>query len=586
MAEARVSVNLDEFSCPICLDLLKDPVSLPCGHSFCMSCINTQWDGEARSRVYSCPMCKQRFSPRPALGRNIVLAEMVEKLKKTRVPERTLAGPEDVECDVCVGKKHKAVYSCLVCLASYCQVHFNLHRELNPGNTHRVTKARYKLQDRICRQHNRLQDVLCFTEERLVCSECVRCSCTGHNTTTFTSHRYRQQQEIGKIRTQVLQRTQAAENSVKDLKKAIQSIKSSAKKTLDQSEKIFAELMSSAERKRSEIRGIIKAAEGAEVQQAQEILKRMEQEVTKLKKIDDELVQLPHLDDDFLFLRTSRSLSDFSAFDDVTHITVDLSPFKEIQNSVSELAIKVKEFCTTGLHTTSSSVNRCHMVQTSVPMLREDFLQYFRQMTVDPRTNHKDLQLSEAKRKITFGGTNPNNDRGPERFNYYAQALCREALQERCYWEVEWGGQQVYIAASYRGVERTGCCSDVGFGHNDKSWSLCCKSSRFVFFHNAQKTVISGPVSTRIGIYLDHTAGSLSFYSITGTTKLLHRVRTTFTEPLYAGFWVFNGSSVKLCEKNEKVPPHTRPAAANTTLGELQFSLNYNCNQYVKSSVF
>lgn len=92
MAEARVSVNLNEFTCPICLDLLKDPVSVACGHSFCMYCINRQWDGQVHSRVYTCPLCKQRFSPRPILGRNIMLVEMVKKLKKTRVPERTLAG--------------------------------------------------------------------------------------------------------------------------------------------------------------------------------------------------------------------------------------------------------------------------------------------------------------------------------------------------------------------------------------------------------------------------------------------------------------------------------------------------------------
>lgn len=192
MAEARVSVNLDEFTCAICLHLLKDPVSVPCGHSFCMSCINTQWDGEARRKVYTCSMCKQQFSPRPVLGRNIMLAGMVEKLKKTRVAERTLAGPEDVECDVCVGQKYKAVKSCLVCVASYCQAHFDLHNELNPSNTHKVTDTRYNVKDRICSTHNKLKDVLCVTEERVVCSECAY-SCNHHNTIKFANDREQHQ---------------------------------------------------------------------------------------------------------------------------------------------------------------------------------------------------------------------------------------------------------------------------------------------------------------------------------------------------------------------------------------------------------
>lgn len=183
-------------------------------------------------------------------------------------------------------------------------------------------------------------------------------------------------------------------------------------------------------------------------------------------------------------------------------------------------------------------------------------------MTVDPSTAHTDLQLSEGNRKITFDDTKPNMDRGPDTFNYYAQALCREPLQERCYWEVEWAGKQVYIAASYRGVERKGCCYHFGFGHNDKSWSLRCNSTGLVFFHNARKTIISGPVPTRVGIYLDHRAGSLSFYSITDTMTLLYRLCTTFTEPLHAAFWVFDDSSLQLCGENEKLLPHTHPTAA------------------------
>ncbi|XP_053346902.1 tripartite motif-containing protein 16-like [Clarias gariepinus] len=573
MAEARVSVNLDEFTCPICLDLLNDPVSIPCGHSFCVSCINTQWDTEEHRGAYSCPMCKHQFNPRPTLGRNVMLAEMVKKLRKTHVPERTLAGPEDVECDVCVGRKYKAVKSCLVCLASYCEIHFKLHNELNPGNTHKVTETRYGLKDRICSEHNKPKEAVCCTENKCVCCECLVDECRGHNTTTFRSYRFQQQGKVGNIQAQVLQRTQAAEKSMKNLKQAKKSIKSSAKTTPDRSEKIFAELIRSAEQRRSEIREIIKATEEAEVERAEETLQCMKREVLKLKKRENELVQLGHIDDDFDFVRECMTLFDFSPFGDAPHVIVNLSHFKEIQSSVSELEIKVKEFFQTGLHTKSTSVNRRHMVQTSVPILREDFLQYFRQLPVDPRTAHNNLQLSEGNRKVQFDDTKPNSDCGPEVFKWYAPALCREALQERCYWEVEWGGEQVYIAASYRGVERKTCCTFVGFGHNDISWSLCSNSSQLTFFYKSHETVIPHPVSTRIGVYLDHRGGSLSFYSITDTMTLLHRVRTTFTEPLHAGFWVFKDSRVKLCDRNKKVLPQTSPTVSNNTSHGLQFEI-------------
>src|SRR4029434_2276068 len=125
MAESSTQRE-NSFTCSVCLDLMKDPVAVPCGHTYCLGCIKGCWDQEDGKGIYSCPQCRQTFRPRPVLGRNILIAEMVEEFRKTRiqtdVPVSCPAGPGDVECDLCTGRKLKAVKSCLDCLLSYYQL--------------------------------------------------------------------------------------------------------------------------------------------------------------------------------------------------------------------------------------------------------------------------------------------------------------------------------------------------------------------------------------------------------------------------------------------------------------------------------
>ncbi|XP_062313800.1 NACHT, LRR and PYD domains-containing protein 12-like isoform X2 [Osmerus eperlanus] len=172
------------------------------------------------------------------------------------------------------------------------------------------------------------------------------------------------------------------------------------------------------------------------------------------------------------------------------------------------------------------------------------------ELTLDPNTAHRRLSLSEENRKVTWRREEQPYPDHPERFENCRQVLCREGLSGRCYWEAERSGRRVYIAVTYKGISRRGRGADCRLGDNNKSWSLVCDDNSYSAWHNNKRTAIPAPPSSshRVGVYLDWPAGTLSFYTVSSDTLThLHTFHSTFTEPLYPGFWVHD-SSVSLCQ--------------------------------------
>ncbi|KAM4539288.1 E3 ubiquitin/ISG15 ligase TRIM25-like [Odontesthes bonariensis] len=554
MAQKGDQLDRESFSFSICLDLLKDPVTIPCGHSYCRSCIKAHWDGEEQRGIHSCPQCRQTFKPRPVLGKSTILADLVEQLKKTGPPaDHCYAGPEDVACDVCSGRKLKATKSCLICLASFCEKHLQPHYDSAPLRKHKLVEPSKKLQENICSVHGEVMKMFCLTDQKSICYLCSVEEHKGHDTVSAAAERTERQRELEGSRQQIQQRIQDAEKDVKLLQQQqLEAIHRSADKTVEHSQKIFNELIRLLQKRSSDVKQQIRSQQEAEGSRVKELQEKLEQEITELKRKDAELKQISHTEDHSQFLHSCPSVAALSESPHSSSIKIRLlRHFEDVTAAVSELRDKLQDILTEEWTNISLRVTEVDVLLPQPepePTSRAGFLRYSCEMTLDPNTAHRELLLSEGNRKVTFMDQPQSYSHHPDRFTGCSQVLSRESLTGRCYWEVEMGGGGVGVAVAYKNISRGGG-SECGFGCNDKSWSLHCYLDCYTFWYNNISTSISGPLSSRVGVYLDHRAGILSFYSVSGTMTLLHRVQTTFTQPLCAGIKLYySRSSAELCK--------------------------------------
>ncbi|KAL2092723.1 hypothetical protein ACEWY4_012521 [Coilia grayii] len=150
-------------------------------------------------------------------------------MRKTRIQTTArvvcTAGPGDVECDVCTGRKLKAVKSCLECLLSYCDTHLKTHNE---QRKHTVIDATGQLQERICSRHKKVFEIFCRTDQSCICYLCMVDDHKGHDTVTAAAERTDKQKQLGKSKMTLQQRIQEREEELQELRKAVETLKTSA----------------------------------------------------------------------------------------------------------------------------------------------------------------------------------------------------------------------------------------------------------------------------------------------------------------------------------------------------------------------
>lgn len=172
------------------------------------------------------------------------------------------------------------------------------------------------------------------------------------------------------------------------------------------------------------------------------------------------------------------------------------------------------------------------------------------ELTLDPNTAHKNLLLSGDKKRVTWVERKQPYPDHQGRFDHCQQVLCEQGLNGRCYWELE-VLEPFSIGLTYRTISRKGDANDCKLGRTDKSWCLICSDDGSYVNHCNNSISVSSLCSrsSRVGVYLDWPAGTLSFYRVSSDSRThLHTYKTKFTEPLYPAIELHTVSSASFCQ--------------------------------------
>uniref|UniRef100_A0A671VNJ8 B box-type domain-containing protein n=1 Tax=Sparus aurata TaxID=8175 RepID=A0A671VNJ8_SPAAU len=253
MAQQQNLMDQKKLCCSICLDLLKDPVTIPCGHSYCMNCVRSHWDEEGQKKICT-------------------------------------------------------FMSCLQCLVSYCEQHLRPHYESPAFEKHKLVDPSKKLQENVCPHHGKVMKIFCRTDQQCICYLCSMDDHKDHHTVLASAERTERQGELGTSRQKIQRRIQEREDDVKLLQAKVEAVDRAADLAVKNSDKIFTQLVRLIKNRSSDVKQQIRSKQKNEVSPAKELQEKLQQEITELRRKEAELEHLSHIEDHIHFLNNYPSL--------------------------------------------------------------------------------------------------------------------------------------------------------------------------------------------------------------------------------------------------------------------------------------
>ncbi|XP_033896979.2 E3 ubiquitin/ISG15 ligase TRIM25-like isoform X7 [Acipenser ruthenus] len=610
----------EELTCSICLSIFNNPVTTPCGHNFCLSCLELTWKDDL-AIGYSCPQCRHQFYAKPTLHKNTVLATVVATVSKSlkdKSQDETKGAVLDstvIFCDTCM--VNKASKTCLTCMVSYCDSHLRPHHENPVFQGHQLTEPLPDLQQHICKEHHKTLEFYCKDHNKCICGACLH----SHLTCRFASLDGEIAEKEKKLKEKVVTlrgQIEKTKNVIFEMKGEQSSLRDSAanrKAALEAEYRVMKDLIEKDER---EAMNLVDTEEQSAQARIQSLMHKITKNIEEMSSCKDQIESVLAQGQRITLLQCTVEFPQLPTFTHAPGINMNSKQLKMYNSSATSLkkyltdvlslpveervqmlnaapvktVEKGKEKSDSSIDQTSvvagdntptkkpreRSKNRNYMSKFVKPINptevknrhdlqqnfvskidkpfnptevknRQDLLQYAFVLTLDARTAHKRIVISDNFTKASVSDELMTYPDSPARFTVCSQVLCSKGFSRgRHYWEVKMTSSNFCaIGVASGSIERKGPTSKLG--RNKESWCIEWFNVKLSAWHDQRETVLENPSSSRVGVLLDCDGGSLTFYSISDRVYPIHTFSCHFPEAVYPAFWLFSsGTAVSLCK--------------------------------------
>ncbi|XP_065808545.1 E3 ubiquitin-protein ligase TRIM39-like [Labrus bergylta] len=514
MSAASCLLSEAHILCSICLDVFNRPVTIPCGHNFCKCCITEDWK---INRKCKCPVCKKIFDLIPELHVKTFISEMAIQFKQEAVKKALeITQPGEVPCDVCTGVRLRALKSCPVCLASYCEIHLERHQTVSRLTRHKLIELLHNLEDKICTKHDELMELYCKDDQMCVCQFCAETDHESHDVVPLAEESKGRKTELRETQAEFQQMVQQREFKIRELQQSASLSREAADREMADGVQVFTALTQFVETGLSELTKQIRQKQKTTAKQAEDYIKELNLETSEVRKRNAEVEQLSRSDDHHRLLQTFSSLKSSLPSKNWTEISLRQPSY---EGTIARAVAKLKETLSKG-----------------VEKLLEGELQrvqrYAVDVTLDPDTAHPKLLLSDDGKQVNHSDEARNLPDNPERFSFCVIVLGKQSLSAgRFYYEVEVRGKTKWdlgvmsVSANRKGQITS--CPEAGY------WTLQLRNgNEYVALTDPDVLLSVRAQPQKVGVFVDYDEGLVSFYNVDAKDMIYSFTGCSFTEDL------------------------------------------------------